>query len=292
MKGCIIVNSYVTKRNELNQAYRLAEEFAKSNVQADILPTSKFCVFVNGDKLRENVDYDFYIFFDKDKHILQALDKTNTKIFNNAKAIELCDDKLMTHIALANNDIPMPKTLGGLLCYYPHADYDSNLLDQAVDKLGYPIVVKECHGSFGKNVYLAHDRAELEKIAEKVKLKPHLFQQFIAESSGKDIRVIVIGGKVIGGMMRENPSDFRSNIEIGGVGKPYTLNELQIKLCEKVANILNLDYCGIDLLQDEKGQPLVCEVNSNAFFGTFEMVTKLNVAKMYADYIIDKVNSN
>lgn len=116
-----------------------------------------------------------------------------------------------------------------------------------------------------------------------------MFQQFIKSSKGKDIRVIVIGGKCIGGMLRQNDSDFRSNIEIGGTGKQISLNKEQIAICERVADILKLDYCGIDLLIDNDNKALVCEVNSNAFFAAFEKITQINVAKIYCEYILQHI---
>lgn len=286
MIGIIVVNAYIQKQTELNQAFRIQEELDKLNIQTKIVYTNEIAVFISSGNFNCNFKHiDFCIYLDKDKHILQMLKKLNIKIFNNVKAIEICDDKLLTHIALAQSDIPMPKTIGGVLCYYPQAKVQENILQIAENELGYPMIIKECYGSLGKGIYLINNKDELNEIAEKVKLKPHLFQQFIKESSGKDIRVIVIGGKCVGGMLRQNSADFRSNIEVGGKGYPTTLTQEQIDLCERVSKILNLDYCGIDLLIDKHGKPLVCEVNSNAFFRTFEQITNINVAKLYAEHI-------
>lgn len=89
-------------------------------------------------------------------------------------------------------------------------------------------MVKEAYGSQGKGVFLANNRAELAAIAERVKCKPHLFQRFVAESRGRDLRVIVLGGKVLGGMLRRAESeDFRSNVGAGGSGVAYEPSEEQ-----------------------------------------------------------------
>ena len=90
-------------------------------------------------------------------------------------------------------------------------------------------------------------------------------------------------------MQRKSETDFRSNAELGGKGYAYTPNAEFIAVAEKVAEILNLDYMGIDLLFGENGEPIVCEVNSNAFFGVMEQVSGVNVAKKYAEYIIKTV---
>ncbi len=289
MNGIIVVNAYATTKSELNQALRLQEEFIKLNVSINIVHTDEIAVLIEDGNFSFVKNFDFCIYLDKDKHILEMLSKLNIRLFNNAKAIEICDDKLLTHITLAQNSIAMPKTIGGVLCYYPNVKVKARILDNAEKQLGYPMIIKEAYGSCGKGVFLANDREELEEIAEKVKLKPHLFQQFIKSSKGKDIRVIVIGGKCIGGMLRQNDSDFRSNIEIGGTGKQISLNKEQIAICERVADILKLDYCGIDLLIDNDNKALVCEVNSNAFFAAFEKITQINVAKIYCEYILQHI---
>ena len=105
---------------------------------------------------------------------------------------------------------------------------------------------------------------------------------------GEDIRVIVIGGKYVCAMKRTNPDDFRSNIGLGGHGENFEADNALINLCERVAKILKLDYCGIDILTDDEGNRYVCEVNSNAFFAEAEKVCKVNIAKKFADMVIAK----
>ena len=113
-------------------------------------------------------------------------------------------------------------------------------------------------------------------------------QKMITTSIGRDIRVIVIGKKVFACMERVSKTDFRSNIELGGEGKPFDLPISFVDVAEKVATLLDLDYCGIDILIGENNEPIVCEVNSNAFFGGIESVTNKNVAKAYAEYILNR----
>ena len=100
--------------------------------------------------------------------------------------------------------------------------------------------------------------------------------------------MIVVGGKVAAAMLRSSKTDFRSNIELGGIGSPIEISENLKQTCEKVAALLNLDYCGIDVLIAKDGY-LVCEVNSNAFFGGIEKVTGVNVAKRYAEHIYNEI---
>lgn len=275
-KGIILINAYATSESELYGARRLKEELERCGVTAEI----------RRNVLITELQADFCVYLDKDKYAGELLEQSGLRLFNRLESIAVCDDKMQTHIALSG--LPMPDTLAGPLCYMPDAAVSRELLEGVAGRFGFPLVVKECYGSLGKGVYKADDMTQLSEIAERVKCKPHLFQKFIAGSAGRDVRVIVIGGKVFSAMLRTSQNDFRSNVELGGKGEKFALDSEGVKLCETVAKRLNLDYCGIDLLFGEKGY-LVCEVNSNAFFGGMERVTGLNVARAYAEHILREI---
>lgn len=289
-KALILINAYDEQVGVINQSSRLKEEFDKLGVSANIIRNDGFYAYVAEDgtiksKLSE---YDFCIYLDKDKYSSQALEKSGMRLFNSHEAIQACDDKMTTCITLANSGVLMPKTMLGMLCYNNDATVKKSSLDIVERQLGYPLIFKKCYGSLGKGVIKADNREQLEYVAGKFKGVPHLYQQYIASSHGKDIRVIVIGGKAVAGMLRKSQGDFRSNIELGGVGEKIQLPQEVIQLSEKVAKLLKLDYCGVDILIGTSGY-YVCEVNSNAFFKGIEAVTGVNVAKEYANYICDKV---
>ena len=142
----------------------------------------------------------------------------------------------------------------------------------------------------GKNVYLAENIEELKAVAEKVKCSPHLFQKYLGAKKGTDVRVIVIGGKAVAVMERFNDKDFRSNVALGGKCRKIDPPASFIKAAEKCAKLLKLDYCGVDLLYGDNGEPYVCEVNSNAFFFGISETTGINVARLYAEYIVKKAS--
>ena len=291
-KALILLNAYAKLPAFEYQAGRLKQEFSKLGIQADIRRNDEFYAYIQKDGRIENklTSYDFCVYLDKDKYMSQMLEKSGLKLFNSHDAILSCDDKMTTAILLADNGVNMPKTLAGLLCYDLGEPVKSNSLDIVESQLGYPLIVKTSYGSLGKGVFKADNRAELQEIAEKVKGVPHLYQEYISSSHGKDVRVIVIGGRVVAGMLRKSQGDFRSNIELGGVGEKIQLPKAVIDLAQKVAEILKLDYCGVDVLIGDNGY-YICEVNSNAFFGGIESVTGVNVAKAYAEYITLRVQS-
>ncbi|MDE6273422.1 MAG: RimK family alpha-L-glutamate ligase, partial [Clostridiales bacterium] len=233
-------------------------------------------------------EFDFCIYLDKDKYLPRMLEGAGMRLFNRARAVELCDDKMATFIALQGTGIPVPKTLPAPLSYTPQIPASEEMLQKIESELGLPVVVKECYGSLGKGVHLARNMEELRMFAEALKGKPHLFQEFVEESAGRDLRVIVVGGEAVACMQRVSACDFRSNAELGGQGVKCDLPKEGEEIACLAAKTLGLDYCGIDLLYGKDGFKL-CEVNSNAYFGTIERVSGVNVAEKYADYICKEI---
>lgn len=285
-RALILNNAYLRIDSYLYQSRRLAEELALLGVETDVMEGDRFPAAVDeqGRVALNLAEYDFCIDLDKDKYVPYLLEKAGLRLFNSAQAIEWCDDKMTTAIKLAGEGIPMPLTLPGPLCFDPTAAVSIAHYERVEGRLGYPFVLKTSYGSLGKGVYKIDDRASFERAMQTVRCIPHLYQQFVAASAGRDVRVIVIGGQVIAAMERVSHADFRSNIELGGSAKPYDVPPVLSTMCVKVAHILGLDYCGIDVLEDGDTYRL-CEVNSNAFFGGIERTTGVNVAKAYAEYI-------
>ena len=286
MKGVILTNAYKDIPQTRSQCVRIKEELEKLHVSIDIMRNNFFAAYItSGGEIASKLSgYDFCIYLDKDKYISYMLEKAGIRLFNSAQAIELCDDKMTTALALSNSGIPMPKTLPGLLCYDESAPLNEQALRIVEEELGYPVIVKSSFGSMGTGVFKAENFEQLKGAASALKMQPHLFQQYIAESAGRDIRVIVIGGKAVAAMERISGGDFRSNIAIGGRGLKIDMPVQVKEMAEKAAALLNLDYCGADILFGKEGFYL-CEVNSNAFFDGIEAATGVNIAKLYANHI-------
>lgn len=292
IKGAVLVNAYQRLEEAMYQPRRMSEELTALGVETDILRNDFFPVSTGGKEglhcgLKE---YDFVVYLDKDKYILQGLGEAGVPVFNPPRAIEICDDKMTTHLALSRAGIPMPRTFPGLLCYDAEEKIKNSTLDIVEMAFGFPVVVKESYGSLGKEVFLVHNREQLRLALGKVKCRPHLIQEFVPTSAGRDLRVIVVGDKVLGGMLRiGGGNDFRSNIGAGGRGEPFDVPEKVAEYALRAAKTIGLDYCGIDFLFGKDDEMLLCEVNSNAFFRTFESVTGINVARAYAEHILAKI---
>ena len=284
MQGIILVNAYIRSEGALRQAERMKEELSARGLDARVEKNGRFLCRVENNRVALAEKLDFCVYLDKDKYLSRMLERCGVRLFDSAEAIELCDDKMLTYIALAGGGVNLPDTLPAPLCYYADAKVREEYVKEIGAALGYPLIAKKSFGSWGMDVELIQNERELAETAEKFRMSPHLYQKYISAHKGEDYRVIVVGGKAIAVMKRENTRDFRSNIECGGKGSPAKVSASFTEQAELCAKILGLDYCGVDIL-DDNGKPVVCEVNSNAFFNEAEKVTGVNVAGAFAGHI-------
>ncbi len=288
MRGIVIINGYPTDKKFFIQGERIRRALQDLDVRTDIIKNGEVYALVgNGAGNNLSCSYDFAVYLDKDKYLGYALEQSGLRLFNCARAVEVCDDKISTYLALQGKGVCLAKSIPAPLCYNATATVDEEFLQKVAMELGFPLVVKKSYGSFGAGVHLVPGMPELKEVAQTLLRVPHFYQEYVAESKGKDIRVIVVGGKALGGMERVATGDeFRSNIELGGKGYAVALPEEYVRMAELAAKALHLDYCGVDLLEGQDG-PILCEVNSNAFFEGFEQATGIDVAAAYANHIVN-----
>lgn len=288
MHGLIITNQE-TGHNEY-KINRFQEEFNKLGISLDVLKNDGTLSYIEDGKVSLDIPKcDFVIYLDKDAYLARQLEKANIRLFNKAEFIKLCDDKMLTFIKCSNEGIKMPDTFAGPLVYSsiekPHLEF----LDTIIEKLGFPMVVKKVYGSLGIGVYRVDTKEELIELYKEICHEPLLFQRYMSSSSGKSVRVIVVDGKVFGGFIRKNGGDFRSNFGVTAGSEKLENSKKYFDFAAKIAEKLKIEYAGIDLLDDENGEIVLCEINSNAFFEEFEKVTGLNVAKAFAEMVKRKI---
>lgn len=290
MNGIIIINGFKVVSAVDNQVKRLLEEFSKRNVNVKVVKNDGTLVSILGQNVSNTLEpADFIVYLDKDRYTARLLEKLGYRLFNKPASLELCDDKMLTHIALANNGIKMPKTFESPLRFFESGDYE--YLRKVENELGFPLIVKENYGSLGKQVYLVNNHQELASIDNKLEKIAHLYQEFISSSVGLDYRIIVINHKVAAYMKRENKHSYLSNLASGGTSSIINLPQEYLDVAIKASEILDLDYCGVDILKGPNNEPILSEVNSNAFFEGIEKTTKINVAGMYVDYILETIKN-
>ncbi|MER2190243.1 MAG: RimK family alpha-L-glutamate ligase [Solibacillus sp.] len=287
MKTCwIIYNGSLVNEKFIDQANLMAEAVTKFNITPIIKKNNDILVDLSINMTNKP---DFVIMFDKDILLGTYLQQQGIPVFNDPDVIERCDNKAKQYIALAAAGIKMPKTIVAPKIYPNFSIEGSGYTERVIDTLGLPLVLKEAHGSFGMKVYLLHTVEEVQEKVAQLSGVDFIFQEYIASSFGRDVRVNVVGGKVVAAMYRESKTDFRANITNGGTAYKVELTPAQIELALQAANALGAEYAGVDLLFDEHDEPLVCEVNAAAHIRNIYNVTGVNVGEALVQYILEKL---
>ena len=220
--------------------------------------------------------------------ILRRLERLGVPTVNSSDSIEAAKDKLYAHQLFAQQHLPTPKTV---LVRHP---VNADLVDRLI---GWPAVVKIMAGSYGKGVYQVTSRARFQDFidfAHGIKTDEAIIvQEYIDTAPGEDLRVFVVGGRVLGAMKRSSrDGSFKANIARGGVGENYPLNDKIEYLALRVCKALGLEVAGVDLLFGKNGGYLICEANSAPGFEGFEKATGVNVAQEIIKYAHGKARAN
>lgn len=288
--GWLIVNGYMVSE-KFNEIYQwLVNAAEKNNVKLQRLTNGQLTSIlpISTGQIDWRQKPDFVLFWDKDVKLARMLEAEGFSVFNPAEAIEVCDDKALTYIKLKNTTIKMPKTYVAPMTFdKEYKDYA--FLLQVQKDLGYPMIIKENKGSFGEQVYLVNNHQEAQKKIKEIGHHEFIMQEYVENSKGRDIRIHVVGDKVVTAMKRTNPDDFRANVTNGGKMESYEPTTEQKEMAVQVCQKLNLDFAGVDILFGEQDEPLLCEVNSNAHFKNIYDCTGVNVAEHIMEYIVKKL---
>ncbi len=288
LKGILIVNAFLRSK-QTDDTYELLLDGAK-RAGIDLRLTTNADFFVSLDTglvkaLPENdmKDTGFILFWNKDVFLGRALERMGYRLFNSADAIEACDSKALTSEML-QGICAMPRTVK-IPMTFNTIGYDDLSFEEHIGKeLGYPYIIKECLGSYGGQVYLADSSDKAREILKMIEGKDCLAQQYIRESSGRDLRAYVVGDRVVAAMERNNADDFRSNITGGGSAIKYDIKKEQEQMAVAAVKGLGLDFAGVDILFSDDG-PLLCEVNSNAQFRGLLEATGINITDALFEHI-------
>jgi len=196
-----------------------------------------------------------------------------------ASAIACSRDKLHSLQCMSRAGLPIPRTA---VIAQPKA------LFSAVHAVGgVPVVIKLIRGTQGKGVVLAKNLVTAAAVLKKVhKAKRQaLIQEYLAESRGRDTRIIVVGDRCIASMERiAVDGEFRANLHRGGSAVSITPDPATSSLAVAAAKAHGLDVAGVDMVQSKRG-PLLLEVNSSPGLEGIEGVTGVDIAGQIVSYL-------
>lgn len=205
------------------------------------------------------------------KH-LQLMD---IPVVNHYLPIVRAKNKVRTLQILHHHNIPLPRTI-----VLNNLEY----LDRAIEKIGsYPIILKTPQGAQGMGVSIIESARSLHSVADLLSSNFRntliIIQEYVKEAKGKDIRVFIVGGKIIAAMERKaKRGEFRSNFHRGGSVSLADLSEGEKKISVDAVKAIGLDIAGVDIIRTGEG-PKILEVNSNPGLEGITKATNINVAE-------------
>jgi len=207
--------------------------------------------------------------------LLRFLELKGVNTINNSESIVTVNNKFKTHCLFTKHNIKTPKTI-----YTPSKRISYNTLKGI---FGPSFIAKDNTGSLGEGVFLIKNENDFKNLP---KIKKYIYQEYIESSFGKDLRIIVLGDKILGGVMRSssNKKEFRANLAQGGIAQKIEITkEIEI-IAKKVQNIFNLEFFGLDLLIDKDGLT-VCEINAVPGLKSFRYIKDVSISEEIYKYI-------
>lgn len=281
MKNILVVfNESIPDEVFKEKNAHLIEVAKKYNVELTFKSNSEIFTFLNTNSVKSfggNLNYECCLFFDHDTYLAKSLEMLGMRVINSSYAFLLCENKAHMYQQMVANHISIPRTF-----ILPEQNKYTRegietFVEEAIRELTFPMVVKMWYGISGEGVYLVKRKDDLFAVIDKFKGQNILLQEFIAESSGTDVRLFVIKDKVVTALRRESADgNFRSNASLGGRLTPYVPTVIENKLACDATKAMGCDFAVVDMLKGITGS-LVCEVNATANISNFYKTTQVDV---------------
>jgi len=215
--------------------------------------------------------------------LLSRLEKIGVCMVNSRETIELSSDKYRTYIKLQDFGLTQPKTV-----LIPNEKTWEGAVEELDSK--FPIIMKTLEGSKGVGVLFIESERQMESLIQLLYSQNEdidlLIQEYIKTDG--DIRVIVLGGKIIAAMKRDVvEGDFRSNVSQGAKVKEYNLTEIEVEQCLLAAKAIDGSWVAVDFIpsKNPKTEPLyILEVNHSPGTEGIEEATGKNIVKQVVDF--------
>jgi len=208
---------------------------------------------------------------------LHWIEKRGVPVMNSARAIERTVDKFYTTALLQEAGLATPETV---VCE------NATEAMAAVISMG-DAIIKPIFGSMGHGMVRVSDPDVAFRVVRSLEqLKVVFYVQRVVDHGGRDIRVFVVGGRVLGAIERRAPEgQWRTNVSLGGAARPFELPAAWEQLALDAAAVVGADYAGVDLLPSRDGSVFVLEVNGIPGWQGLKQATGIDVAGAVVDHL-------
>jgi RimK family alpha-L-glutamate ligase len=212
---------------------------------------------------------------------LHWIEDRGVPVMNSPRAIERSVNKFYTTALLHDAGLPTPETI---VCE------QTDEVMMAIRTLG-DVIIKPIFGSLGHGMVRVSEPEVARRIVRSLdQTRPVFYVQRAIDHGGRDIRVFVVGGAVLGAIERRAPAgEWRTNVAIGGSARPFDLPADWAQLALRAAAAVGADYAGVDLLPSRDGEVFVLEVNGIPGWEGLQRATGIDVAGAIVDHLVARV---
>lgn len=214
-------------------------------------------------------------------NILRVLNSWGIPTVNTARVADTCGDKLATSAALAKAGLPQPRNL---------VAFSTEAALEAIETIGYPVVIKPVVGSWGRLLAKINDRDAAEAVLEhksvlgSVQHSVFYIQEYI-KKPGRDIRVFVMGNEAVTAIYRKS-EHWITNTARGGEGEICKITPELEKICVGAAQAVGGGVLAIDILEHTDRGYLINEINHTMEFHTLMPITGVDVSGLMVEYLL------
>jgi len=214
-------------------------------------------------------------------YIARMFERFNISVINSSRVAEICGDKFVTSKILAENNIPTPNVM---------LAFSQESALEAVEKMGYPCVIKPVVGSWARLISKINDRNAAEAVIEHKKtlggyMHSIFYIQEYIDKPGRDIRAFYVGGKTICAIYRSS-EHWITNTTRGGKASNCPVTKELDEICQKTAKVIGGGILALDLFETKTGL-IVNEVNHTMEFRNSIDTTGVNIPGKVVDYLIE-----
>lgn len=211
----------------------------------------------------------------RDAFVSEQFERMGIPVFNNSLVCRICNDKRITYQFLQG--FPMPQTV-----------FLSPTRQDPPEGTRFPVVVKPACSHGGDRVLVAHNEHEWREAAARILPQPAL-QQAVVTEAGRDLRVYVLGGQILAGVMRTARTGVVSNFKQGGHVALHQLTDAERELAQRVIDRFEqagapLHMAGVDLLYDH-GHPVLGEVEDVVGSRMLYNTSEIDIVALYLQHI-------
>jgi len=261
----------------------LIEAFAARGQSVDLVDDRELVLPLEGssDLMAYDVVMERCINHSRALYTLQMLNSWGVPTVNTAHVAEVCGNKFSTSLALVENQVPTPRTL---MAYTPESAL------QAIESLGYPVVLKPAVGSWGRLIAKINDRDAAEAVLEHKKVLGSyhhsiFYIQEYVDKPQRDIRSFVVGDETICAIYRMS-EHWITNTARGGRATNCPVTPEIDALSLAAARAVGGGVVAIDLLENKHGELTVCEVNYTMEFRNSIETTGVDIPGRMVDYVL------